>query len=366
MAIDFGRMARGVATGYLGQKLANTAANDELKAGIIERAGINFIENTLPEFQKKERNRKEAYNKISKIYGSEVAEFFGEQDLFTGDGNDFENITNQLKDRKIDKEYIKSYVEQQGGSYNQRYKARVKGIQDQEAFVMGNLNKNQIGNMTAKLLLTNQDTATDATAASTMTTETETPKTETITTEGTMVPGTPIKTMDTTEEFPVEATKITGDFDKAFPLEREKLDLKLTDIQKLNNDAESSFAKNIVIDKGGFKSIPDDSKYLKGYDEKIHKDRVEYAMKRYKQAYVADILGQFNKSVSETQVSSNFAIPEGTKVSDIVIQAREKISQIDENPSMNDDQKEIYIEQIKTIVSEQLNNMNIEPNKFGF
>ena len=103
MAIDFGRMARGIATGYLGQKLANTAANDELKAGIIERAGINFIENTLPEFQKKERNRKEAYNKISKIYGSEVAEFFGEQDLFTGDGNDFENITNQLKDRKIDK-----------------------------------------------------------------------------------------------------------------------------------------------------------------------------------------------------------------------------------------------------------------------
>ena len=33
---------------------------------------------------------------------------------------------------------------------------------------------------------------------------------------------------------------------------------------------------------------------------------------------------------------------------------------------MNDDQKEIYIEQIKTIVSEQLNNMNIEPSKFGF
>ena len=211
-----------------------------------------------------------------------------------------------------------------------------------------------------------KETMTDATAASTKTTETEAPKTETITTEGTMVPGTPIKTMDTTEEFPVEATRITGDFDKAFPLEREKLDLKLTDVQKLNNDAESSFAKNIVIDRGGFKSIPPDSKYLKGYDEKIHKDRVEYAMKRYKQAYIADILGQYNKSVSETQVSSNFAIPEGTKVSDIVIQAREKISQIDENPSMNDDQKEIYIEQIKTIVSEQLNNMNIEPSKFGF
>jgi len=310
MAIDFGRIARGVATGYLGQKLANTAANDALKGGIIERAGINFNENTLTEFQKKERNRKEAYNKISKIYGSEVAAFFGEQYLFTGDGNDFENITNQLKDRKLDKEYIKSYVEQQGSSYNKRYEARVKDIQAQEAFVMGNMEKNQLGSMTAKLLLTDQDTATDATAASTMTAETEAPEvqpqkqeTETITIEGTMVPGTPIKTMDTTEEFPVEATRITGDFDKAFPLEREKLDLKLTDIQKLNNDAESSFAKNIVIDRGGFKSIPPDSKYLKGYDEKIHKDKVEYAMKRYKQAYIADILGKIGRAHVWTPVT---------------------------------------------------------------
>jgi len=373
MAIDFGRIARGVATGYIGQKLANTAANDAMKGRIIERAGINFYENTLPEFQKREKNRKEAYDQLSSLYSPEVAEFFGEQNLITGSGNDVENISKQIKDRGIDKDYIKSYVEQQGSSYNKRYEARVKDIQAQEAFVMGNMEKNQLGSMTAKLLLTDQDTATDATAASTMTTETQAPEvqpqkqeTETITTEGTMVPGTPIKTMDTTEEFPVEATRITGDFDKAFPLEREKLDLKLTDIQKLNNDAESSFAKNIVIDRGGFKSIPPDSKYLKGYDEKIHKDKVEYAMKRYKQAYIADILGQYNKSVSETQVSSNFAIPEGTKVSDIVIQAREKISQIDENPSMNDDQKEIYIEQIKTIVSEQLNNMNIEPSKFGF
>ena len=48
MAIDWGRMARGVATGYLGAKIANTEANDKLNANIIERAGLNFYENTLP------------------------------------------------------------------------------------------------------------------------------------------------------------------------------------------------------------------------------------------------------------------------------------------------------------------------------
>ncbi len=51
MAIDWGRMARGVATGYLGAKIANTEANDGLNANIIETAGLNFYKNTLPEFQ---------------------------------------------------------------------------------------------------------------------------------------------------------------------------------------------------------------------------------------------------------------------------------------------------------------------------
>ena len=53
MAIDFGRMlgkvarpARNIATGYLSAKIANTEANDELKADMIKRVGINFIENS--------------------------------------------------------------------------------------------------------------------------------------------------------------------------------------------------------------------------------------------------------------------------------------------------------------------------------
>jgi len=36
MAIDFGRMARGVATGYLSAKIANTEANDRLKEDILK------------------------------------------------------------------------------------------------------------------------------------------------------------------------------------------------------------------------------------------------------------------------------------------------------------------------------------------
>jgi len=361
-----GRPARNIATGYLGAKIANTEANDKMKANIIERAGLNFYENTLPQFQKREKNRKAAYDKVATIYGPEVAEFFGEQNLFTGDGNDFENITSQLKDRKIDKEYIKSYVAQQGSSYNKRYETRVKDIQAQEASVMGNLEKNQLGSMTTKLLLTDKDIATDATGVSTMTTETEAPKTETITTEGTMVPGTPIKTTDTTEEFPVQATEITGDFDKAFPLERKKLDLSVNDIRQLNSEAEKSFKRNIIRTAGGVDIVPEGSKYLIGYDKKIHKDKTQYAMDIYKKEYIADILGQYNKTVSGSEIPINYGIPEGTKVSDIVIQSREKIAEIENNPDIKEDQKEIYIEKLKSDVNGTLTSLGIEPSTFGF
>ena len=67
MAIDFGRMFRNVATGYLSAKIANTEANDALNANIIERAGLNFYENTLPEWEAGEKVRKETYNKVYSV-----------------------------------------------------------------------------------------------------------------------------------------------------------------------------------------------------------------------------------------------------------------------------------------------------------
>ena len=54
MAINFGRMFQGIATGAMGQYNAEVAAKDKMKGEMIERVGINFLENTLPEFQKKE------------------------------------------------------------------------------------------------------------------------------------------------------------------------------------------------------------------------------------------------------------------------------------------------------------------------
>ena len=150
MAIDFGRMARGIATGYLGAKIANTEANDRLKEDIIRQSGQNFYNNTLPEFQKREKNRENTYNQVSKIYGNDVAEYFDQGGFMTGLSTDFETINEMLSENdNFNRDKLKAYLEGvDGGTYASRKEKRFSSMADQEKFVMGNLTKNQLGSMT--------------------------------------------------------------------------------------------------------------------------------------------------------------------------------------------------------------------------
>ena len=150
MAIDFGRMARGIATGYLGAKIANTEANDRLKEDIIRQSGENFYNNTLPEFQKREKNRENTYNQVSKVYGNDVAEYFDQAGFMTGLSTDFETINEMLSENNnFNRDKLKAYLEGvDGGTYASRKEKRFSSMADQEKFVMGNLTKNQLGSMT--------------------------------------------------------------------------------------------------------------------------------------------------------------------------------------------------------------------------
>jgi len=150
MAIDFGRMARGIATGYLGAKIANTEANDRLKEDIIRQSGQNFYNNTLPEFQKREKNRENTYNQVSKVYGNDVAEYMDQAGFMTGLATDFETINEMLSAGDgINQTKLKAYLEGvDGGTYASRKEKRFSSMADQEKFVMGNLTKNQLGSMT--------------------------------------------------------------------------------------------------------------------------------------------------------------------------------------------------------------------------
>ncbi len=200
MAIDFGRMARGVATGYLSAKIANTEANDALNANIIERAGLNFYENTLPEWEAGEKVRKETYSKVSSRYGKDVANYM-DQNGFTN----YNEIVEMLgANNNINETKLKAYLEgTSAGTYGERAEERASKIQNKEKTIMGlTSGSSKIGNMTAELLLKDDETATDAGTGVVPETTTEE-----VTIPGEMVPGTPIKTMDTkeTREVPVES-----------------------------------------------------------------------------------------------------------------------------------------------------------------
>ena len=160
MAIDWGRVAKGVATGYLGAKIANTEANDAMNADIIKRAGINFIENTLPEYKKKEENRKVTYDKVSARYGKDVAEYM-DQSGFT----DYNEIVEMLgANNNYNEAQLKAYLEAtSAGTYGERAETRLKSIQDREKTIMNlTSGSSKIGNMTANLLLYDKVTTTDS------------------------------------------------------------------------------------------------------------------------------------------------------------------------------------------------------------
>ena len=152
MAIDFGRMARGVATGYLSAKIANTEANDKMNAEIHKAAGINFYTNTLPDHQKRERVREREFKQISNFFESEdIANFWGDQGAITGDGKSLDTILATLKAKKLNPNDFKKDFKWEGSTYEERKAERLTDIQDREKIALGlSTGSSKIGPMTVK------------------------------------------------------------------------------------------------------------------------------------------------------------------------------------------------------------------------
>ena len=55
----------GLLKGYLGAKIANTEANDRLKANVLESAGQTFYTNILPQAIENENVRRENYDMLA-------------------------------------------------------------------------------------------------------------------------------------------------------------------------------------------------------------------------------------------------------------------------------------------------------------
>ena len=165
MAIDFGRAIQGIATGAMGQYNAEVAAKDKMKGEIIQRAGLNFYENTLPEFEKKEKSRKETYDQLVGRFDVDVAEYMGQNGFITGDANDYKNILIQLGDNpEIKADKLKQYLKATDSSYTKRAESRFDAIKEREKTIMGlTTGDSKIGTMTAQLQIPESTPITETT-----------------------------------------------------------------------------------------------------------------------------------------------------------------------------------------------------------
>ena len=348
MAIDFGRIARGVATGYLSAKIANTEANDALNANIIERAGLNFYEKTLPEWEAGEKVRKETYNKVSSRYGKDVANYM-DQNGFT----DYNEIVEMLgANNNINETKLKAYLEgTSAGTYAERAEKRASKIQNKEKTIMGlTSGSSKIGNMTAELLLKDDETATDAGTGVVPETTTEE-----VTIPGEMVPGTPIKTMDTkeTREVPVESKasklptyeEIFGDTTGA---ETNFFALDLADREKLQGQSDQQY-KTIFTNKvTGMVEHP--KAYEEAYNSLPDNEKNKQTLQQY----------SYNRYFRERYLpESGFtygAVSEGPKENSFVTAARYTINILKAN-----DPNDPSIDEIKADLKERLGTNDLSP-----
>jgi len=109
MGINFGRMAQGLATGYLGAAIKDKEAKDNARMEVVKAAGIDFETNIKPAHQKEMKLFESDYNMVATVHGEEIANLFGDQPGFFGTGKGLDNVNSILEKKNITKDDIKNF-----------------------------------------------------------------------------------------------------------------------------------------------------------------------------------------------------------------------------------------------------------------
>jgi len=272
MAIDFGRMIQGVATGAIGQYNAEVAAKDKMKGEIIQKAGLNFYENTLPDFEKKEKSRKETYDKLSGQFGVDVAEFMGQNNFITGDANDYKNILIQLGDNpEIKADKLKQYLKATDSSYTKRAESRFDAIKEREKTIMGlTTGDSKIGTMTAQLQIPESTPITETTE------EVITPAVEGTQSGPVVTKAVPEKREMKTTALPTYE-EIFGDGKEK--VERNFFNLKREDVVSLKGDFDKEYKTKYLNPLTGMRE--DTKKFKEDYNNLSDAEKAEQTLGGY-------------------------------------------------------------------------------------
>lgn len=142
MAIDFGRAAQGIATGYLQAKIRNTEANDALKANTLMRVGETLIGTTIPNAIEAEKVRRTNYDLLVGEYGPNAAEVF-DINKFTVDDASMAQLRKLLEKNELNKEALKNA--NFATDFNTRYNTRVKSAEEKYDPILKQLGVDNIG-----------------------------------------------------------------------------------------------------------------------------------------------------------------------------------------------------------------------------
>ena len=137
MAIDFGRAARGIATGYLSAKVADTAAQDELNRDFILQARNQYFNVDKPNFVADEKKRSGNIDFISTKLSPVYANYADANNITLSDVNtrDFISSINDLSNE--DKFKLESTITQRKKTRTQTFDEKNKFITDQFANLKG-------------------------------------------------------------------------------------------------------------------------------------------------------------------------------------------------------------------------------------
>ena len=147
MAIDFGRAARGIATGYLSAKVADTAAQDELNREFILQATDQYFNVDKPNFIADEKKRSANIDFISTKLSPVYANYADANNITLSDVNtrDFISSINDLSNE--DKFKLESTITQRKKTRTQTFDEKNKFITDQFANLPGGPGSTNITSM---------------------------------------------------------------------------------------------------------------------------------------------------------------------------------------------------------------------------
>jgi hypothetical protein len=135
---------RGILTGYLGAKIANTEANDRLKGNILESAGTNFYNNILPDAIANEKIRRQNYETLAgeNVNLAELADINGFTASKEGMAK-FEEFRDENKLKTPDALKNLNFET----DYNMRYNTRVKTFEEKYNPILKQIGMDEIGGL---------------------------------------------------------------------------------------------------------------------------------------------------------------------------------------------------------------------------